>query len=514
MKQIKLIIGIGAILISSLSIAQTPAIQPDDFISPGSPQHLGNSAVGNYLSVSCWDGPTPQFYFESTLFSGTLPITSIMDPSIRDPDVVVFPGSVKFCIVYAKGNQIYAELWQHEGPGCELIDGPFMISDGGSSCARPNVDQLANGAAFVWQQDGEIKGRYWDLTLGLLTNPTALGDEVLLSGCYRTTPISSGYYSNRQPDISIYKEGSEDVANVVFVSYNYITNEEKVIIQRMDLDDFFAGLPVSCLESEELMPAVSSPSQYNNPRIASPPIGAAADYRDCEAVVLLNEPGTNYVIGINRYSTPTYTPTSLNSFLGAFNCYNAFPVVSYTGCGNILVEWEYNNTLGCIPDPALLGNNILGRRLDVTTGFPVDPIYSYVNMTIGSMLRPAVSGRYRSASGLNAYSTYTDGFAVYQKYSPCFTPSLRKKNIVEEEQFDFSIYPNPVAEVLNIELNWEEDQLATLKVIDVSGKEVLHTSLERGKNTLSIREFTEGLYFFNVTINNEIIQSSKFIVKH
>ncbi|MBL4707895.1 MAG: hypothetical protein JKY48_05575, partial [Flavobacteriales bacterium] len=450
--RIKLLMGTTALLFSTYSTAQLPPTSLDVSIIPGSPQHVGNSAVGNYLSVSCWDGTTPEIYWETPMLSGTIPISETLDISIQDPDIVAFPGSEKFCVVYQKGGHIYAELWAPVGLTYSIIEGPIMISNGKPYNLYPNVDQLENGAAFVWQQNGEIKGRYWDLTVGGLTTPLALGGEVLISRCF--PKVFSTEYTNREPDVSVYRSGGQDVANVVFISYDYDANTENLIIQRLDLDDFYVGLPVNCSEWSELMPSVADPYRYNNPRVASPKIGSAVDFTDCETVVSLTTAGfcgTQQIIGINGAgATPVYNPILLNNTSDVQYHMNAFPVVSYNECG-IIVEWEYSAT-SCII-PSFSGNIVLARHLNYS-GIPAPP-YSAVNSNMFStMARPAVASRYRTTDD-NIYSTYTDGFFMYQRYSLCTSLFMRKKSISNQEiekKSEFSFYPNPANDNLDIKM--------------------------------------------------------------
>lgn len=510
--RIKLLMGTTALLFSVYSTAQLPVTGPDILISSGNPQNIGNSAVGNYLSVSCWDGTTPEIYWESPPLSGTVPISGTIDISIQDPDVVAFPGSVKFCVVYQKAGHIYAELWAPVGLTYSIIEGPIIISDGMLNNSNPNVDQLENGAAFVWQQNGKIKGRYWDLTVGGLTTPLALGNEVVFSQCFSSLlSDGSNHFSNREPDVSIYREGLQDIANVVFISYDYVTNTESLIIQRMDLDAFHLGGVVSCSESDLLMPPIASPEIYSNPRIASPPIGGALDFRDSETVVNLVGSGTQRIVGINRCSGGTYIPSTINNLLGATFCENARPVVSYTECGVIIVEWEYSDA--CI-SPPYPGNQVLARHLNYCGNSFGG--YAFVNLITSTMVRPAVSGRYRTPSD-NIYSTYTDGFSIYQRYSFCSSLFMRKKGISNQEiekNVESSFYPNPANENLAIKIALEEDQSVMIQVFDIAGKEVFKTASTLGLYFLDTKAFVDGVYFVKLIIDNQIVETKKVMIRH
>jgi len=474
--------------------------------SPQFPQHTGNSSWGNVLGVSVWDGPTPSFHFDFSVgfVTGTMPLAG--GSSIVDPDVVVFPSSVKFCMVYNLGGHIYAEAWYYDAglATCFLLIPPTMISNGVADCTSPNVDQIENGAAFVWQQNNTIKGRYWDLTVGATLMAPDLGPEKWISHCYATT-------MNREPDVSIYREGPNDVANIVWINQN--SAGDQLILQRFDLDDFYSPilLPL-CSEQDVLVNPVSFSQVLSYPRVASPPLGAAS-YLDCQVVVTLDKftPFRSRILGVNRFSAGAYSPPiQLNAtFANLKPCVNSHPVVSYTGCSGIIaVEWEYNNTASCLP--AFGASEVLGMRLDLT-GTPVDASYSRVNWFPGTMYRPSVSGRYRNASGLNTYSTYANSLTgdLLVKDSPCFTDMFKQETSVEQsvEEGELQTFPNPFNDRLTISLLQNEAVAQSVSIIDMQGR-VLKTwnGITLGTQQLEwdASEVAPGLYMVKQQSDNNV----------
>jgi hypothetical protein len=74
----------------------------------------------------------------------------------------------------------------------------------------------------------------------------------------------------------------------------------------------------------------------------------------------------------------------------------------------------------------------------------------------------------------------------------------------------FIIYPNPVGEVLNIDMPILNEQKVKLDIIGVDGRIVLSSQLYNGKSTISVSTLPKGLYLCRVQlgVRNE---SCKFI---
>lgn len=489
----------------SAAYAQSPAIEADIPIGPVlGVYNTGNSTVGpspevNQFSVSCWDGATPSFHFDAEIATGIQPIIGVAGAYINDPDVVVFPNTPRFCIVYLLGGHVYAEGWVFDPDLgiCIPLYTPVMISNGTPTCKTPNIDQLADGAAIVWEQEGNIKGRYWDAT-GIPIAP-ALGPEVNFTAC-----VMPGM--SNMPDVSIYRDGPDDVANVVFV--HHAGGADRVMVQRHDLDNFHIGLPVSCGELSIVSTPADPDQHYNDPRIASPAAGAP-HFTDCQIVVTKNDfpDGTSEIIGINRFSGGAYMESSLNSAFAGFaelrNCTNKYPVVAYTGCGGVLMaEWEYSNTGGCLAPFG--GSQVLATRLDPATGWRVDANYARLNLSAGSARRPSVAGRYRFVSGLNVMSSWHDAASVQMnyKFSPCFTDQMKQEaTAMQRATADaVRIFPNPFSTSVQILLP-ENVETNSVSIVNMHGQTV-HKWTKVASGTRALQwdssELPAGVYIVRV----------------
>ena len=86
-------------------------------------------------------------------------------------------------------------------------------------------------------------------------------------------------------------------------------------------------------------------------------------------------------------------------------------------------------------------------------------------------------------------------------------PSL---GIEETAANNFSVYPNPANDAINVSLATAAE--ATVTVLDLSGKTVKSTTMNGMNTTLSTTGMTSGVYFVNVTVGNTTT-TQKIVVK-
>lgn len=82
--------------------------------------------------------------------------------------------------------------------------------------------------------------------------------------------------------------------------------------------------------------------------------------------------------------------------------------------------------------------------------------------------------------------------------------------IEDVNEIQVNVFPNPANDVLNIELDSKE--LSTIKIVDVSGKELLNISTSKLNNKVSVENLESGLYFVEVNSLNTTY-TTKFIKK-
>jgi len=79
-----------------------------------------------------------------------------------------------------------------------------------------------------------------------------------------------------------------------------------------------------------------------------------------------------------------------------------------------------------------------------------------------------------------------------------------------ETSLEYSVYPNPVNDVLNISIS---ENNTSISIFDVVGKTVSEMELINGNNTLNIENLDPGVYFYSIKRNGNIIETEKLIVR-
>ncbi|MBD8083924.1 T9SS type A sorting domain-containing protein [Chryseobacterium sp. GCR10] len=138
-------------------------------------------------------------------------------------------------------------------------------------------------------------------------------------------------------------------------------------------------------------------------------------------------------------------------------------------------------------------------------GFSCSRINRWANPTVNYNSEPT-----GIASGNPNPSDEAFGFArfacVVSQFMP--TSNLGTFEIKNQNIKDFTIYPNPAKEEINIWI--KNDEIYTFKIINVVGQIVLTSD----KKTIDLRGLPSGDYFLSVfTDKNSFIGSKKFIIK-
>ena len=81
----------------------------------------------------------------------------------------------------------------------------------------------------------------------------------------------------------------------------------------------------------------------------------------------------------------------------------------------------------------------------------------------------------------------------------------------ELESINWSVYPNPVAGELNIQV--AQGQEANIEVLDVTGKRVKFSRVSDEKSTLDLSTLVSGIYLFQIkSLENEVLRTGKLLV--
>ena len=94
-----------------------------------------------------------------------------------------------------------------------------------------------------------------------------------------------------------------------------------------------------------------------------------------------------------------------------------------------------------------------------------------------------------------------DNFSV--ECTTCATASIS-----DQKAFEFSVYPNPSTNFLNVKT---QENLSSLQVLDKLGKSIIMK--KEVKETLDISTLNKGVYFLKLTSDNGLISTKRFIKK-
>ena len=116
--------------------------------------------------------------------------------------------------------------------------------------------------------------------------------------------------------------------------------------------------------------------------------------------------------------------------------------------------------------------------------------------------------------------TYTVSLIVYHGMcADTFSREVVVINTVGVDEFskqDFflSVYPNPSSGEFSIEYNSDAENIGSVQVSDIIGKEIIlfNTVAGKGKKTINLAEFEAGLYLITLLSDEKIILTRKIIV--
>lgn len=83
---------------------------------------------------------------------------------------------------------------------------------------------------------------------------------------------------------------------------------------------------------------------------------------------------------------------------------------------------------------------------------------------------------------------------------------------LEEEEISLSTYPNPVSDVLFVELNSSENGFHVITVNDLLGNMVLQSTISEGLNEFQLSSLQNGIYICTISTENKILKTEKFIL--
>lgn len=83
----------------------------------------------------------------------------------------------------------------------------------------------------------------------------------------------------------------------------------------------------------------------------------------------------------------------------------------------------------------------------------------------------------------------------------------------ENQQNNIIEYPNPVKDILNVEIFNSESVDMSIKLYRITGEEVFTSSLIKGVNKLNLESLSNGVFFYTIFSEKNIIKTKKLIIR-
>ncbi len=154
-------------------------------------------------------------------------------------------------------------------------------------------------------------------------------------------------------------------------------------------------------------------------------------------------------------------------------------------------------------------STIFSKSVALTTTPTAFGAYSFTSTYTGSVA-------FRIFAGNNTTPVYIDDVLIAEDVFPIGTSIQESK---ANRQAEVNVYPNPVTDLLKVDLDANIGQYVTIKVIDLQGRVWLaknQFAIIDGKNTveLNVGSLANGIYFVKTIANNITFKAAKVVVKH
>lgn len=145
----------------------------------------------------------------------------------------------------------------------------------------------------------------------------------------------------------------------------------------------------------------------------------------------------------------------------------------------------------------------------------VSPSYTTIPAGDSMLFQPKV---YPNTTAGCAIYTYI----IYSGHGTTFEDSVQVKYrfggqdcflTVQETPITFSVYPNPVSTNLNIKATTNGNSVV-IKLYNIMGELVRTETITDGNNMVNVSSLTDGIYFYSIIKNNQIVETKKLIIKH
>lgn len=94
----------------------------------------------------------------------------------------------------------------------------------------------------------------------------------------------------------------------------------------------------------------------------------------------------------------------------------------------------------------------------------------------------------------------------------CFCEIYNPRSMVIESKF--SVYPNPANDILTIEIDNTKEGNFSFQIFDILGKQVFYNSINLiEEREIDVSPFSNGLYYYRILLDNNVIYENKLIIQ-
>ena len=87
-------------------------------------------------------------------------------------------------------------------------------------------------------------------------------------------------------------------------------------------------------------------------------------------------------------------------------------------------------------------------------------------------------------------------------------------NVEKEDKLILSVFPNPAAELINIEISNALQLNASFQLYNIVGEVVVSKKVTEGLNKVAISNLPNGVYFYSILSNQNILETKKIVIRH
>ncbi|MEM9820456.1 MAG: T9SS type A sorting domain-containing protein [Bacteroidota bacterium] len=114
------------------------------------------------------------------------------------------------------------------------------------------------------------------------------------------------------------------------------------------------------------------------------------------------------------------------------------------------------------------------------------------------------------ARGLHDDQTHQ--WTDWKKKEICTTKTTKRLAVELPQKADFRVYPNPVKDQLNVQLDTDFVGTRSIRVVDINGRLVLEQTMEQSNEWIDVQHLPNGLYTLSVWSSTKGWQSQKVVI--